>query len=348
MAEEKHTRWRKILTVVTLVALGLLIFLLRDEISETISNLGRVDVWVLPLIFVWQALNYHGYAMVYKESFAILKTKVAYKSMYRLSLELNFVNNVFPSGGVSGFSYFGIRMKDYGVTPGKATLVQVLRFVVVFMSFQVLLLFGLFSLAIAGKASNMVILIASSLITLLLVGTALLVYVIGSRQRIDSFLTLMTKAVNRVLQFFRPKHPETISISSAKVLFLELHENYLLIKKNYANLRKPFIYALLANVTEIATIYTVYVAFGEYVNVGAIIIAYVIANFAGLISVLPGGVGVYEALMTAVLASAGVPPSVSIPATIMYRILSSIIQLIPGYFFYHRALNSNPDVKQAT
>jgi uncharacterized protein (TIRG00374 family) len=345
MAEEKQRRWKKILTLVTLVALALLVYFLRDQISETISNLGRVNTWVLLLIIPWQALNHHGYAMVYKSSLAILKSKISYWSIYRVSLELNFVNNVFPSAGVSGFSYFSFRMKHYGVSTGKSTLVQMLRFISVFMSFQVLLLFGLFALAIEGRASNLVILVASSLVTLIFVGTALLVYVVGSRQRIDAFLTGATKFINRAIQVVRPKHPETINIMSARTVFLELHENYLLIQKEYARLKRPFFYALLANVTEIATIYTVYVAFGEYVNIGAVIIAYVVANFAGLISALPGGVGVYEALMTAVLASAGISPAVSIPVTIMYRVLSSMLQLVPGYIFYHQALNTT---KKAT
>jgi uncharacterized protein (TIRG00374 family) len=83
----------------------------------------------------------------------------------------------------------------------------------------------------------------------------------------------------------------------------------------------------------------VFLAFGETVNPGAVIIAYAVANFAGLVSVLPGGVGIYEALMTAVLATAGVPPAVSIPVIIMYRILTMIIQLPIGYYFYHKFVN---------
>jgi uncharacterized protein (TIRG00374 family) len=81
-------------------------------------------------------------------------------------------------------------------------------------------------------------------------------------------------------------------------------------------------------------------AFGEFVNPGAVIIAYAVANFAGLISVLPGGVGVYEALMTAVLAAAGIPAALSLPVTVMYRILNSAIQLIPGYYFYQKNLHN--------
>jgi uncharacterized protein (TIRG00374 family) len=97
----------------------------------------------------------------------------------------------------------------------------------------------------------------------------------------------------------------------------------------------------MANTTEILAVYVVYIAFGHWVNPGAVILAYAVANFAGLISVLPGGVGIYEALMTATLAAAGVPAAVSIPVTVMYRVLNITIQVIPGYFFYHKALHKD-------
>jgi uncharacterized protein (TIRG00374 family) len=125
-------------------------------------------------------------------------------------------------------------------------------------------------------------------------------------------------------------------------IFTELHENYLVLKKDYSALRRPLLYALVANVTEILTVYMVYIAFGPWVTPGAVILAYAVANFAGLISVLPGGVGIYEALMTAVLAAAGVSPGISIPVTVMYRVLNMSIQIIPGYYFYHKAIRIQP------
>jgi uncharacterized protein (TIRG00374 family) len=102
----------------------------------------------------------------------------------------------------------------------------------------------------------------------------------------------------------------------------------------------------MANLTEILAVYVVYVAFGHWINPGAIILAYALANFAGLISVLPGGIGIYEAIMTAVLAVAGVPASVSIPVTVMYRVINITIQVIPGYYFYHKALRDESPVQQ--
>lgn len=340
--EVNHSnRWRMILTIGTLVALLLLIFFLREQIFETISRLDEVNAYVLIFIVVWQLLNYHTYAKLYQGLFDILGTKIKYGSMYRASVELNFVNHVFPSAGVSGFSYFGLRMKQLGASAGQATLVQTMRFITIFISFQLLLLIGLLLLAINGKASNLAIFVATSLGAFLVAGSLAIIYIVGSRRRIDLFFTNITRFLNTIIRSIRPKHKEAINIASVRKLFLEFHENYEILKTNYRKLKMPLVYAFFASFTEIATLYTVYIAFGEPVNFGAVIIAYAVANFAGLISVLPGGIGVYEGLMTAVLATVGVPPATSLPVTIMYRVLSMAVQLPPGYYLYQRALRRN-------
>lgn len=347
MAEKRAKRWKLILTIVTLLALAGLIYAVRDQILDTISNFGKVNRYALLLIIPCQLLNYFAYTKMYQGLFRILDHEIRFKRMLRIVTELNFVNTVFPSGGVSGFSYFGVRMKGQGVRTGQATLVQMMRFILVFVSFQVLLLAGLIVLALGGQAGQVTILIAGSLATLLLVGTFMGAYIIGSKRRINHFFTVITRVVNRIIHFARPSHPETISVERVQYMLTDLHENYMLIKKDFGVLRRPLIFALLANIAEVATIYAVYIAFGSWVNPGAVIIAYAIANFAGLISVLPGGVGIYEALMTAVLASAGVPAGVSIPVTIMYRVLNMSLQLPIGYYFYHKAINEDNVVRPA-
>lgn len=340
MAEKIGNKWRKILTVVTLLALILLVYFSREQILDTVSNLGRVHASLLLLVVVWKFVAFHGYTTLYQDLFGILGRKIAYWPMFKVSLELNFVNNVFPSGGVTGFSYFGLKMREFGVSVGKSTLVQLMRFVTTFVSFQVFIFLGLILLAVFGEVSNMVILIASSLTTLLIVGTLMVAYIVGSRKRIDNFFTFLAKAINRLIQVVRPKNPETINIEMARKMFMDLHENYLLLKENYRKLKRPMLHVTVANIGELATLYSVFLAFGENVNPGALIIAYAVANFAGLISVLPGGIGIYEGLMVAIFATAGVSPAVSIPAIVMYRILTMLIQLPVGYYFYHQTINA--------
>jgi putative heme transporter len=338
---KKAINWRTILTVSTIAALLLLVYFSREQIKETILNLRQVHLWALSLVLVWQIANYHTYAKLYQGLFGLLGKRMEYKSMYRAGVELTLVNHVFPSAGVSGFSYFSFRMMQYGATAAQATLVQTMRFITVFLSFQAILVFGVLALAVNGKASNLVIFVATSLGFALVFGTAIMVYIIGSKRRINAFFTQLTVGLNWLIKLVRPNKPETINVTSAKKTFDEFHDNYLLLKKNYRGLKWPLIWALLSSVTEILTLYAVYMAFGNYVNIGAVILAYAIANFAGLISVLPGGIGVYEGLMTAVLAAVGIPPSESLPVTVMYRILTMAIQLPIGYVFYHQAINSS-------
>lgn len=303
--------------------------------------MGRVNAWALLLMPVWQFLNYHSYTKQSQTLFAMLGEKLRYRPMFRVMLELNFVNNIFPSGGLSGLSYFSVRMKDADVSTGKVSLVYLLRFILVFISFQVLVIIGLLFLAVVGRANGLLLMVGSSLATLVVVGTFIIAYIIGSKRRINAFFGFLTQLFNRLVHVFRPRHPETVNIARAKATFEELHDNYVLIKSNYKDLRRPLFWSLMANVAEVLTIYSVYIAFGSWVNPGAVIIAYGVANFAGFLSVVPGGVGAYEALMTAVLAASGVSPGLSIPVTIMYRVLNMLIQLPPGYYFYYRKLHAN-------
>jgi uncharacterized protein (TIRG00374 family) len=254
-------------------------------------------------------------------------------------VELNFVNHVFPSGGVTGMSYFTVRLRSgQELTGAKATLVHIMKLMLTFLSFELLIIFGLISLVVMGHVSNFTVMVAASLSTLLLVGTLGFAYIVGNKRRINGFFTAVTVGLNKIIQIVRPKHPETISIEKARSVFDDFHDNYKEIKSSYKQLKAPFFYALLANVTEVLAVYVVYIAFGKLVNIGAVILAYAVANFAGLVSVMPGGVGIYEALMTAVMASAGVPAGVSLPVTVMYRVLNTLLQIPPGYYLYHRAL----------
>jgi uncharacterized protein (TIRG00374 family) len=282
---------------------------------------------------------------MYQGLFALVGNKLKYKFLFRTSLELNFVNQVFPSGGVTGISYFGVRLRNNEITGGKATLIQLMKLGLLFLSFEILLIVGLFLLSVSNHASNLIILVTSSVSTLLVVGTLVFGMIIGSQRRIKATFTSVTLFINRVIHFFRPKHPETISIERIEHMVMELHNNYKLITSNYKQLREPFMWALLVNITEVLKIYVVYLAFGELVNLGAIILAYSVANFAGLVSVMPGGVGIYEALMTGVLVAAGIPAALSLPVTVMYRVLSTLIQLPPGYYFYQKSIHSNKDAE---
>jgi putative heme transporter len=334
-------RWKLLLNIVTIVALVVLAYAVRHQLVATISNFKKVNLWALLLIIPIELWNYDAQARLYQRLFAIAGDKLKYSFWFGVSLEMNFINSVFPSGGVSGISYLGMRLRRNDIRAGRAALVQLMKLVLIFFSFEALLLIGLLFLAAGGRVSNFTVLIAGSLTTLLVVCTLAAAYIVGDRERINAFFTFMTRLANRLIAVVRPGHPEAIDIERVRSLFDELHENYVLFQKRLTELKAPFIDAFFANLSEVLAVYVVYIAFGHWVNLGAVILAYAVANFAGLVSVLPGGVGTYEALMTAVLVAGGIPAALSIPVVVMYRVVNTIIQVPAGYYFYHRTLHSD-------
>ncbi|HUC78917.1 MAG TPA: lysylphosphatidylglycerol synthase transmembrane domain-containing protein [Candidatus Saccharimonadales bacterium] len=330
--------WRKTLTVITIIGLVIFIIASRSHIVDTFNNLKKVDLWVLWLMIPVEVANYYSQTMLYRDALRTLGYDISDKFLFKFSLELNFIATLLPSAGLSAVSYTNIRLKSKSISGANATLLHLIKTISVFLSFLILLIVGLFLLAVGGKASSIIILIATVVVTIMVVLSGGAIFIVGSEKRIDSFFTWVTLFLNRVVKAFRPKISEAIDVRRAKRVFNDLHHGYMLFRNDLEQFRGPFLWGLLANFTEVAVLYVVYIAFGHWVNPGAIILAYAVANIGGFLSVLPGGVGVYESLMTIVLAAAGIAPSLSLPITVTYRILNSLIQVAPGYFFYQRAL----------
>lgn len=329
------------INILTLIALALLFYFTREQIFEAFRTFGSLNlIWLFAVIPI-QLLNYFAVAKFYQSYLKTLGEKIKTKELYKVGLEMNFVNNVFPSGGVSGFGYLGVRLRKLGVRGSKSTLLQTSRHFLTFLTFIVYLLLALMLLSIFGSASRFIILIASSLSSLIIFGSLILIYIISDENRIKQFTGLLPNLVNKVFSFFHKDSKRPINVEKIEKLFVDLNGDYKHVKKNWRDLRYPFMWSMLMNFTEIMTIFVVYLSFGELVNPGAIIISYAVANIAGLVSILPGGVGIYEGLMTAVMASAGVNKALALSATVVYRVFNMGVFLPIGYFFYQRALKED-------
>ncbi|MFT4532518.1 MAG: hypothetical protein ACI9T8_000541 [Candidatus Saccharimonadales bacterium] len=325
----------------TFIALALLVVFARGQIGDAFGSFARLNLLWMLLIIPIQIMNHTAVAKFYKSYLKTLGEDVRAREMFKVSLEMNFVNNVFPTGGVSGFGYLGHRLKKLGIKGSKSTLLQTSRHMLTFLSFIIYLMIALLLLSIFGSASRFIILIASTLSSVIIFSMLVLLYIISDDARIRQFTAWLPKLVNRVFNVFHRKKKHVINVERIESLFGDLHKDYLHVRNNWKDLRYPFFWSMFMNFTEILTIFIVYLAFGSVINPGAIIIAYAVANSAGLVAVLPGGVGVYEGLMTGVMASAGVEQALALSATVVYRVFNMGIFLPIGYIFYRRAINNS-------
>ncbi len=320
------------------IAMAIVIYVARHDIADAWRKLPEANPWLLLLMIPTQLLGYHANARMYERYFEAYGNNIAYRPLYRLAVELNFVNHVFPSGGLSGASFIAYRLKHWGISTAKATLATFARFGLLFASFQVMLLAAMVTLIIQGGAYKATIYIVVGLAGLFLFGGMGVLYIISSRRRIVAISTYVIKTLNSFLKLIRVKSSRLIPEDRGRRTLVELNKDYIAIMLERSKLLVPGVYALVINLTEVLTIYWVYLAFGQNVNLAAVTVAFGVANVAGALAAVPGGIGVYESLMTVVMVSSGVPAGVSLSVTVVYRVINMSIFIPAGYVLYHRSL----------
>lgn len=332
---------RSWLSIITILLLGLIIYFAREEIIHAFELLSRVNLWILSLLIPLQILSYLAAG---ETMFSYLRAKGSTKEISglkqaRMALEMNFVNHTLPSAGVSGISYMTWRLSKLGVSPARATAAQLVRFVVTFGGFMVLLMLAVLLVTIDGDVNRWIILVSSTLVSAIIGGTTFLIYVIGSRKRIEIVSRWSYRVLNRVTK--------TLTFGRKRVLikekiishfFLEMHDEYLTLSKERKLLIRPFAWGIVFNVLEVLMFITVFFALGSLVNPAPVLIALGLASVAGFLVATPGGAGVYEATMVSFLATSGVPAGVAVAGVLLARVILMVGTIALGYLFYQQAI----------
>jgi uncharacterized protein (TIRG00374 family) len=331
-------RLKLIINIATLLAVALVIVFGWKDIGAAFHTMLRLNLWVLLLMIPVQFFSFFAIAKLYYHFFRVTGVNLSMKTLLPAAVELNFVNHIFPSGGVSGFSYLTFRLKSENVSAAKSTLAQLVRFVATFVTFVGLLIVALLLLALEDKASRFIIFVATALTFSILFSTIGLVYIVGSESRIKSFTRTLARFLNKLIHLVRRSKREAIKLYRVERTFYELHKDYLLVRKDFGKMRSVIVWAVIGNLAEVGLIYVVFLAHDTWVNPGAVIIAYAVATLVGLFAILPGGVGVYEPIMAASLLSAGIPNAIALSVTLVSRVVTLLLALGSGYVLYHLAL----------
>ncbi|HMS93116.1 MAG TPA: lysylphosphatidylglycerol synthase transmembrane domain-containing protein [Candidatus Saccharibacteria bacterium] len=334
-------KFRTWLSIITFVLLAVVIIAAWGDIREAFGYLGKVDLWILALIIPVQFISYFATGEMI---FSYLRAKGNIRDLNvlkvtRMSLELNFVNHVFPSGGAAGIAYFSWLLGRHGVSSGRATMAQIIRFALTFASFVLLLLVALVILIIDHSVDRVTILLSLLLVVAAVGGMFGAIFLLGSKKRLDRFSMWLTRTVNKVVNWLtRGRKKKPLKEVTLATFFQDIHEDYLAIQREKKILFKPFLWALLANILDVVLIYIAFWSFGVQINPALIFIAFGLASIAGAVVVTPGGAGVYEVVMVAFLTSAGVEATTAIAGTLLARVVLMLLTIVFGYFFYQMTL----------
>lgn len=329
------------ISIATFVLIVVILFFSRRELHHAWGLVGHVDWWILlalvPVIMI-------GYLAAGEMTFSYLRQKGLIKKIsiwnqMRISLELNFVNHILPSGGVSGVSYMNWRLGKYGVSTGKATMAQGVRYVSGFAAMATLLIVAVFWVTIDGTVNRWIILMSSMLVTLMIVTIIGSGFLFSSVTRMHNIAGKITRFCNNIVRKVTlGKVAELISAKAATEFLDDMHDDYVALMREKRLLVKPYLWGLFFTITEIAIFWIVFWGLDTVVNPAPILIAYGLASLAGFVVVTPGGAGAYEAIMVAVLAIAGMAKGEAIAGILLARVIILLVTIVVGWILYQQVV----------
>jgi uncharacterized protein (TIRG00374 family) len=343
--------WRTRLNVATFVLIAVILVLARHELVEAWRLLGQVNLGILLLLVPIQFASYFASTEIF---FTYLRARGQLRRTNTLqatgmSLELNFVNHVFPSGGVSGVSYMVWRLGKLGVAAGQSTMAQIMKYVVQMGTFMVLMALALIWATIENRTASWVVVATAIGITSLIFLVIFGGYLVGSRSRMKNFAHWLTRTLNLLIRKVTfGRKPEAMKLARVERFFNDFHNDFMVLKNDKKLLTKPIIWSFLFNIFEIMLFMVSFWALGIWVNPAVLLIAYGAATLTGVFMLTPGGAGAYEAVMIGILTASGVAAGVAFAGVVLTRAILVIGTLASGFVVYQHALHKygRPDLNK--
>ena len=332
---------RNIMSVLTVAVLALIIYLTRDSLLQAWDLLGQANLGLLALLVPLQILVYFaGGEMIF--SYLRRRKLIGHISWFeqtRIALELNLVNHVFPSGGVSGISYTTWRLHKLGVSSAKSTFAQMIRYVAGFVSLMIMIIIAVLVLAIDGEVNRYIVSSSFALVLVVFALVAALFYMFSSDSRMNSAARSITRLVNRLMLITTLGRKRNFAdFQSVKNFFVEMQRDFDELMADKRLLIRPLIWGAFYAAIDVLMFMVTFWALGASVNPAILLVGYGVAGLASLVALTPGGAGVYELIMIFFLKMAGVEAQVAIAGILLTRTILLAGTIIFGYIFYQQAL----------
>jgi len=313
------------------------------RLVEAYDVLKGVDTKYIILLPLVQLVSYLWIAGYYKTMFGIFEKDVKYWDAYRMTAGLYFVEQILPSGGASGIAYMAYGLKDKAST-SLTTLVQLGRYGFNHLAYTFMVILGVFwSLQLQ---SSRVTLFGSVIAVGVLITAVFEFFIVLSG---DSKINKLVEKVSDIVNWFGKKilrRPKELMDSKKLISSLkDFYDGTNKMKENKMQFLNPFLIMSLSAASQIAVVYFSFVALGAQTNLGIIIFAFTFANFFGVLSVIPGDVGVHEGAMISALTIMEVDFSVATAATLIYRVFNKFIMVAIGFFFYSHFLKPSSETR---
>lgn len=332
--------FRFLLSVLTLLLVGVVIYQNWPDILETFDHLGEANLAVLLLLIPEQLFMYYACGQIFFSYLCHRHNIRCFKKseMLRISTELNFVNHAIPAGGVGGLAFLTYRLKGYNVSAGQSSFLYVFRYAVttVINYFQALVAIAILLIFNLIPDSARWIIPVALLMNMGVFGALwLVIYIASSNRRINFFAKIFSSVTNfcvRILTFGHRRR--LMRDENVRAYFDDIHDNVRTARDNKRFLKKPAIWGLVYSLCEIGTYWIVALSLGRPELLPYIMVGEAIGSvFDGIVPY-----GLYELGMAGVMIALGVDFPTATIVTVMTRVITLLFTIISGWIPYYQSI----------
>lgn len=314
--------------VLLLAVLGMVIMAWNwDQVRQV---LGQADWRLVPVTLLFSVLSY--FCLTY--GFVLISRLFGVRMSQRLLFEIGFVSfalgHLVASGGVAGYSLRFLLIKKRGL-PIKGVVVaslfhSTLNNLFLFALVPVGLVFLLLNYPLP-KGEVIDIGLAAGLLFVLVVLVVLVIFSDAFRARVLDTISRVWSSIARGeieqrLEGFNLTLAQGVGSIRARPLALAL----------------PLVLVVGDWVFMVTVLGFCFDALGNPIDPAVLVIGFAVGIAVGLLSMIPGGLGVQEGSMAAVYALLGLPFGQAVLAAILFRVVYYFIPFLVSLSFYWRLM----------
>jgi Mg2+-importing ATPase len=274
--------------------------------------------WLLVAV-VLQSATYLAEADVWRAGTGASAARVSLGKLYRLSIAKLFVDQAIPSGGLSGTLLYVEALRRAGVARAAALSGVVVATFSYYMSYVACLGVALV-MGLGTHAIKLPVVVAA--VAFIGVSTALSAFVFQQAGRTESGgvvrrLEIKIPFIGRALGLLRDADPA--------------------LTRNPRVLKRAFAAQIAIVLLDAATVWVCLLAVGAAPAPTSVYVGYMFSSLFRTLSVVPGGLGAFEAASTYMLHIGGTSVEAALSATLLFRGFSFWLPMLPGLLFARQA-----------
>jgi len=297
--------------------------------EETLNYVSHASILLLLAACGLEVLALAGYANLFRYILKVLDVRLRLHETWAITISSLAVSHILSAGGVGGWVVTYNALLKYKVPHGIIFVAiaaqQFFNYIVLWIIFAAAMVYLIVT---RGGGSILGYLVGISLIVAILAVTSYGVYLYRHPDQLHRRAHGAARFANRA--FRREAFHEHHIDGWIENLLIGMHR----MTRHRGEVSTTLLLALVFWAFDMACLWCTFEAFGVGLNVGYLLVGYVVAYSVGTLAPTPGGLGAIEGIMIALYVSFGVPSAIAVAVVLVYRIINFWLPIAPGFIAY--------------